>query len=126
MFLVAEIAATVAHVGLAFALVPWIGVAGAGIAFFGLYVWHTFLVWIMARRLTGFTWSSANVRLGLIFLPASALVMAAVMILPVWPATAIGLALTCVTGFYALHQLIRLMPYQALPRVVRMVVPKPR
>jgi PST family polysaccharide transporter len=126
MFLVAEIAATVAHVGLALVLVPWLGVTGAGIAFFGLYVWHTFLVWVMARRLTGFTWSSPNARLGLIFLPASAIVMAAVMMLPVWPATAMGLALTLVTGLYALHQLVALMPYQALPRVVRMFAPKPR
>lgn len=37
------------QVGLAALLVPWIGVDGAGLAFVGLYVWHTVIIYFVAR-----------------------------------------------------------------------------
>src|SRR5690606_11305905 len=76
IFFWTEVAATVVHVGLAWLLVPLIGPDGAGIAFFGLYVWHGVLIYVIAGRMTGFRWSAENMKLGLIFLPASAAVFA--------------------------------------------------
>ena len=65
------------HVGLAWLLVSKFGRVGAGMAFFGLYVWHGVLIYVIVRRLTGFRWSAANSGHVLIFLPASGLVFCA-------------------------------------------------
>ena len=53
MFFWAEVAATVVHVGLAAILVPVVGATGAGIAFCGLYVCHTALVYWLTRSSAG-------------------------------------------------------------------------
>ena len=58
IFFWTEVAATVVHVGLAWLLVRSIGLTGAGMAFFGLYVWHTLLVYVVVRKMTGFRWSA--------------------------------------------------------------------
>ncbi len=75
-----ELAAGLLHVGLAWMLTVRFGVVGAGAAFFGLYVWHGLIVYVIARWMTGFRWSAANVVLALVFLPATAAVFAP------WPA----------------------------------------
>jgi PST family polysaccharide transporter len=119
VFFWTEVAATAVHVGLAWLLVPQVGLTGAGIAFFGLYVWHSSLIYVIVRRISGFRWSAENLRLGLIFLPAAAIAFAALMLLPFWPATVIGVALTAATGLYSLRLLLKLMPTESLPGFVR-------
>lgn len=111
-----EVAATTVHVGLAWLLVGVFGSVGAGAAFFGLYVWHSILIYVIVRRLSGFRWSYENCRLGLVFLPASVLVFAAVTLLPLWPATVIGLLMTMLTGAHSLRVLTELVP---LPATIR-------
>lgn len=110
-----EVAAATVHVGLALLLVPQIGATGAGVAFFGLYVWHGCLIYAVVRRMSGFRWSADNIRLGAIFLPAAAIAFAALTLLPFWPATAIGSALTAATGIYSLRLLLKLVPAARLP-----------
>jgi PST family polysaccharide transporter len=119
VFFWTEVAATTVHVGLAWLLVPLIGLTGAGVAFFGLYVWHGSLIYMIVRRMSGFRWSAENLRLGAIFLPAAAVAFAALMLLPFWPATVIGIALTTVTGLYSLRLLLKLFPAEKLPGFVR-------
>ncbi|RFB85170.1 hypothetical protein B5K08_27095 [Rhizobium leguminosarum bv. trifolii] len=115
IFFWTEVAATVVHVGLAWLFVSRFGTPGAGMAFFGLYVWHSILIYVIVRRLTGFDWSAANRRHALLFLPASALVFAAFCFLPLWPATALGVVAVVVTGIYSLRMLVRLLPPEAVP-----------
>ena len=88
LFFWTEVAATMVHVGLAFVLVRFFGLAGATMAFFALYVWHGVLIYVIVRRLTGFRWSAANRRIGLLFLPLIGLVFLGCLLLPFWPATA--------------------------------------
>src|SRR5690606_31710093 len=94
IFFWTEVAATLVHVGLAFLLVPRIGPGGAGVAFVGLYLWHTVLIYVVVHRLSGFRWTGANLRLGCVFLPGAGLVFCAFHLLPVWTAAGIGLAAT--------------------------------
>jgi PST family polysaccharide transporter len=122
--LATEIAAGVVHVGLAFLLTKRFGVVGAGAAFFCLYVWHGLLVYAIVRRMTGFRWSAANLRLALVFLPAAAAVFAAFLLLSQPQATIFGLAVTAATGLYSLRMLVRLLPADALPAPLRAWVPK--
>ncbi|WP_315925057.1 O-antigen translocase [Mesorhizobium sp. SP-1A] len=122
--LATEIAAGVVHVGLAWLLTKRFGVAGAGAAFFCLYVWHGLLVYAIVRRMTGFRWSAANLRLALVFLPAAAAVFAAFLLLSQLQATMFGLAVTVATGLHSLRMLVRLLPADALPAPLRAWVPK--
>ncbi|WP_018099493.1 O-antigen translocase [Sinorhizobium meliloti] len=118
-FFWAEVAATTAHVGLAWFLVGMFGTVGAGAAFFGLYVWHSLLIYIIVRRLSGFRWSDKNRRLALTFLPASALVFGALALLPLWPATIFGLLMTALSGAHSLRVLTELVPVSSLPATIR-------
>ncbi|MFU0507203.1 O-antigen translocase [Pseudaminobacter sp. NGMCC 1.201702] len=119
IFFWTEVAATLVHVGLAWLLVRRFGLGGSGAAFFGLYVWHAVLIYIIVRRLSGFRWSAANLKLGLIFLPASGLVFSLFAVLPFWPATAVGTLIVLLSGLYSLHMLLKLLPADAFPSAIR-------
>ncbi|MEQ1955514.1 O-antigen translocase [Mesorhizobium sp. CN2-181] len=115
IFLFTEIAATVVHVGLAWFLVGQFGLVGAGIAFFGLYVWHGVLIYWISRRLSGFRWSGVNMMLAMAYLLAAALVLSAFYMLPPWQATAVGTLVVIVACFSSLRMLLKLLPREKLP-----------
>ena len=119
IFFWTEVAAAVVHVGLAWIFVSLLGTQGAGMAFFGLYVWHSILIYVIVRKLTGFRWSAANRRHGLLFLPASGLVFLMFSILPLWPATVIGFVAVALCGLYSLRMLIDLLPPESVPATIR-------
>ncbi len=119
IFLCTEVAATSVHLGLAWLLVPRLGVSGSGVAFFGLYLWHSVLVYMVVRRLTGFRWSAANRRHGVIMLSLSGLVFLAFGNLSPWQAMLTGSVAVIVTATYSLRMLVRLLPPEALPAIVR-------
>lgn len=118
IFFLTEVAETIVHVALAWLLVAWLGPIGAGIAFFGAYVWHTVFIYFVVRRLSGFRWSAENLKLSLIFLPASGLVFAAFALLPFWEATTVGGLLVALSGFYSLYMLLKLVPANSLQPVL--------
>ena len=115
IFFWTEVAATVVHVGLAWLLTLRFGVAGATMAFFGLYVWHGILIYIIVRRLTGFRWSPENRRLGILFLPIVGFVFCAFYFLPFGVATAVGILATLLTGIYSLRRLLNLVSLERIP-----------
>ncbi len=119
IFFSVEVAAAVVHVGLAWLFVGTFGIAGAGIAFFGLYVWHSIVMYWIVRRFTQFRWSAANRRLIMAYLPISTVVFGAFKVLPLWQATGLGLATTIVVGLYSLRVLAGLLPEHAFPRLIR-------
>jgi len=47
---------------LAWACLGYFGLAGAGIAFFGSYVFHWVMIYAIVNRLSGFRWSASNAR----------------------------------------------------------------
>jgi antigen flippase len=117
-----EVAATVVHVGLAFMLIGRFGLAGATMAFLGLHIWDGVLIYVIAGRLTGFRWSAANRRTGLLFLPLTGAVFCGFLVLPVWIATAFGFVAALASGIYSLRVLCRLVSLDRVPRVVRDVL----
>jgi len=119
IFFWVEAGATVVHVGLAYVLVGRFGLAGATMAFFGLYIWHGFLIYAIVRRLTGFRWSAANKRTGLLFLPLIGAVFSGFFLLPIWMATAAGIVAVCGSGIYSLRMVCRLVSLDGVPRFVR-------
>jgi PST family polysaccharide transporter len=119
IFFWTEVAATVVHVGLAFILVRSFGLAGATMAFFGLYIWHGFLIYFIVHRLTGFRWSAANRRTALLFLPLIGVVFCSFLVLPVWLATALGTLAVVGSGVYSLRVVCRLVSADRIPGFLR-------
>lgn len=122
IFIATEVAATVIHVGLSAALVPVLGIDGAGMAFFCLYVCHGVIVYVIVRRACGYAVSIENRLMVVFFGVCCASSFAAFVYLPFWWATLVGFALTSITGLFSLFALLRLVPPGSLPKPVRWVL----
>jgi PST family polysaccharide transporter len=95
------------------------GLNGAGMAFFASYVFHGLMIYPIARRLSGFRWSAANLRAGAGLLPTvGGAFMASLWLPPTW-ALVIGAVATVASGLYALHRLDELVPADGKPSVLR-------
>jgi len=119
IFFWTELAAAVVQVGLAWFLVARFGLAGAGAAFFGLYVWHGLLIYFIVRRLTGFRWSAANRRMGLFFLSLITGVFCGFYVLPFWAASSFGVVATLASGLYSVRTLLHLTSLERIPSPIR-------
>lgn len=126
LFYVAEVAAAMVHVGLAFLLVPRWGVNGAAMAFAGLYVWHGVFVYLLVRRLTGFAWSRVNVTRMLVQGPLIAVVFSAGVFLPTLTAVLCGVGIAAGSFVYSVRELAKLVPMQGAPRCLQTLLRKCR
>jgi PST family polysaccharide transporter len=108
LFFWTEVAATAVHVGLVWLLLPRLGVLGAGVAFLGLYVWHSILIYLVVRRLSGFRFSAENLRLGSLYLTAAGIAYGATVLAPFGLGLAISALLTLVCCAHALRSLLTL------------------
>jgi PST family polysaccharide transporter len=114
-----DLAWALVHVGLAWPCIQWFGLEGAGVAFLCSYVFHGFLVYPVVRRLTGFRWSSHNVRTGTLFLALITLVFVGFYRLSPALATAVGLVAVAVSVTYSAWILVTLVPLGELPAPIR-------
>jgi enterobacterial common antigen flippase len=119
LFFFAELAWTVVAIALAWTCVRSFGLTGAGIAFFGSYVFHAVLIYELVRRLTGFRWSPANTQTGSLLLPLIAVVFCGFSVLPPLWAESIGVLATVLSGVYSLRVLLTLTPFHNIPLPVR-------
>jgi antigen flippase len=119
IFFATELAAASIQVVLAWLLVPRFGLAGAGVAFCGLYVWHTILVYIIVRRLSGFRFSRVSLKTGIIFLMLICGVFAGFFVMPFWPATCVGVAASLLSSCYSLRAILHLTSTQRIPGPIR-------
>jgi antigen flippase len=122
LFFVTELAWTVVHVGLAWICVQSVGLPGAGIAFFGSYVFHGLMIYCLVRRVSGFRWSANNGRTGLLFVAVLSLVFCGFYVLPPLAATIVGSLALVVSTLFSIRALVTLVPLHELPRPVRKLV----
>jgi antigen flippase len=109
------------YVALAWAGLRLFGLPGIGMAFLGLYAFHWCVVYIVVRRMSGFTWSPCNVRLSLFGGTAVLIALCArLKLLEPW-ATIIGSILALLTGLYTLRALIRLVGMGNIYRYLRKI-----
>lgn len=132
LFFLSELAWAIVASGLAWICVNTYGLNGAGIAFFGSYVFHGLLTYPIARRLTGFQWSSESKRNGAVFLLLIAMVFAGFYRLPVVWAVGSGAVITVASGLYSLRLVSKLLPWERIPSplqrfliATRLCVPTP-
>lgn len=119
MFLAVDAAWTVANIGLTATLLPLFGLNGAGVAFFVPYILHGALVYPIARSLTGFRWSSENLRAGALFLSSIAIAFLAPYVLPgLWFAAAGGV-LMLLSSIYSIRRLSAIVSTDRAPMKLR-------
>jgi PST family polysaccharide transporter len=115
VFFCSELAWTVVHIGLAWICIGTAGLNGAGMAFFGSYVFHALMIYPIVRCLSGFRWSPANRRTSVFFLSMIAAVFCSFYALPVVAATCIGAIAALIGSAYSMRTLVRLLPWDRIP-----------
>ena len=98
------------------------GLKGVGMAFFASYVVYWIGVYLIIRRLSGFRWSSANLRLAAILSPVVAAVFVGWYFLSTPVAMISGTVITFLVGIYSLKTLCTLVPLQRFPKLVQKII----
>jgi PST family polysaccharide transporter len=80
-----------------------------GIAFLMMYIFHTVVTWLAARRLSGFRWSAVNLSRLIWLLPAVLAAFLFTLTLPTLWAVLIGGMLALLVGLYSLRSLYTLV-----------------
>ncbi len=119
IFLAAEAAWTVVNVGLTWLCVKAFGLNGAGIAFFGSYVFHGLMIYPIVRRLSGFRWSAINRKTGLLFVSSSMIVFCGFYVLPLFWAYGVGTLMVILSGVYSIRVLLNLVAPEQIPLPAR-------
>ena len=106
LFFCSEFLANLVHLILIYWGMKSFGLAGLGMAFFGMYVCYTLGIALVAARLTGFRWTRSNLRLGLGGMLATALVflLHSFRLNDGW-LMVVGSLTVVATGLYALRKL---------------------
>jgi enterobacterial common antigen flippase len=118
VFVAAEVAWAVVNVGLSWYCVGRYGLSGAGIAFFASYVFHALLIYPIVHRMSGFVWSTENLRTAGAFLTLAGLVFTGLQLLPSWLGYTLGLALLGLSSVTSIRSLLALVGTSNLPRSV--------
>jgi PST family polysaccharide transporter len=122
LFFWSELAWTIVNLALTWISVAYFGLAGAGIAFCGSYVFHGCLIYGIVSSLSGFRWSNDNRETGLVFLCMIAVVFCGFHVLPYALAICLGAALGSLAAVYSTRVLLTLVSIDMFPRPLRYVL----
>jgi PST family polysaccharide transporter len=115
-FFWSEAAWTVVYLALAWVCVDSFGLNGAGIAFFGSYIFHVLMVVLIVRRLSGFRWSVETKKASFFFIALLGLVFWATHTLPPVLGVITGTLVAALSGVYSVRVLIKLVSHDRIPR----------
>jgi PST family polysaccharide transporter len=122
LFIFSEVAWAVVSIALAWISIVHVGVTGAGIAFFGSYIFHGCLVYPIARHLSGFRWSRDNLCVGLVYTSVIAAVFCGFYWLPLSAAVSFGTIAALGSGIYSMWAFSRLVSFDEIPRPLRRII----
>jgi PST family polysaccharide transporter len=125
LFLLSDAAWTVMYILLAWIGVRLFGVKGAGIAFFGSYVFHWLVTYPIVQWLSGFHWHLENRRLGMRFLVLIGLVFCGFYLLPLVWAVCVGVVGLFASTFYSMRSLAGLASSDRIPRSLQRLLDMP-
>jgi enterobacterial common antigen flippase len=118
LFVGTDLAWACFNVGMTYWGVIRFGVVGAGMAYAASYVLHCLMVYPIAHRLTGFSWSRDNRTVLLIFIGLIAAVFAAPYVLPAPYVGGFGIAAFLLSSGHSLSKLARLPGLPPLPNAI--------
>lgn len=117
-FFFTELASNTIYMFLAAALLHFLGLYGVGVAFACLYFFHLALMFLVARRMTGFRWSHENRRIALIVAPVTLALFLATQFLPEkWVIASGSLASLCAV-YLSLRRLCRILSLCRVPQPI--------
>ncbi len=116
LFFWSELAWTVVYVALAWVCVTAFALNGAGIAFFASYVVHVLMIYLIVRRLSGFQYSAANMKVSLLFILILVLVFCGFYGLPYPVALVVGILALTATIIYSIRHILHLVSPTMIPR----------
>jgi len=119
LFIGGDLAWTVVHIGMAWFGMQRFGLEGAGMGFFGAYLFHAVFNYVVVARLSGFRWSAENQKIGLVHLSLIAMAFGVFFVLPPMWAMAAGSVVGLVSGVYSLRGLVTLVAPDRIPRQFR-------
>jgi len=111
-----EVAWTIVYLGLAWLCVDIFNLNGAGIAFFGSYVFHVIMIYVIVQRLSFFRWSIENLKTSALYLALIAVVFCSFYALPPLFAMGIGTLAVLLSGIYSIQVLLNLVSPDRIPR----------
>jgi PST family polysaccharide transporter len=114
-----ELAWTVVHLSLAWVCIKNFGIEGAGIAFFGSYIFHGALIYAITSRMSGFRWSFHNRVSAIVFLILIAGTYCGLQALPEEVASVLGALMTLLAAVYSMAVLTSLASPSRIPKAVR-------
>jgi PST family polysaccharide transporter len=122
LFIGCELAWALVSLSLAWLCIDRFGLTGAGISFFGSYVFHGFLIYAVVKRLNGFHWSRENRLVGSVFLLVIAVVFCSFYVLPSIAAGLLGVITTTTAGVYSIQTLASLVSLDRIPVPVKRIL----
>jgi PST family polysaccharide transporter len=122
LFLWSELGWTVVYVALAWVCVTAFALNGAGIAFFGSYIFHVLMIYLIVRRLSGFQYSTANIKSSLLFILIIVLVFCGFYGLPYPVAMIVGILALTATSIYSIRHTLNLVSPTLIPRPILRVL----
>jgi antigen flippase len=122
LFFWSELGWTVVYVALAWVCVTAFALNGAGIAFFGSYVFHVLMIYLIVRRLSGFQYSASNVKASLLFILVLIFVFCGLYGLPYRVAMVVGIFVLTATSIYSIRRILNLVSPALLPRPLMRVL----
>jgi len=112
-----ELAAFGTYLAMAWSGLQWFGLMGAGIAFFGMYVFHVTMMYTVVRRMTGFRWDSQYLGFATVGLSAALFVL---WVRLEWPepwATLVPCTLSAAASLYSLKKLLAIVGFERMQRI---------
>jgi PST family polysaccharide transporter len=122
IFFWTEVLAAMIHVVSAWLMVPFIGLAGAGAAFFILYVCHTIVIYALVRRLSGFRLSPDNRRAATFTIMGAVGLFVSSLTLPFGPAMALAIGVVATASVISLRSIVAVVPRDTIPAPIRSFV----
>ena len=118
LLIFSELAWTIVYLGLAWVCVSSFNLKGAGIAFFGSYIFHVLMIYVIVRRLSGFRWSTTNIQTSFLYLALIAVVFCSYYTLPPVLAMGVGTLAVLLSGVYSIQVLLNFISLERIPRPV--------
>jgi antigen flippase len=122
LFFWSEFGWTVVYVALAWVCVTAFALNGTGIAFFGSYIFHVLMIYLIVHQLSGFRYSAANVKASLLFILVLGLVFCGYNALPYYVAMVVGILVLMATSIYSIRQILNLVSPALVPRPILRVL----
>lgn len=119
IFLATDVAWILVNLSLTWFCVKAFGLHGTGMAFFGSYVFHGLMIYPIARSLSGFHWSAANRKTGLLFLSSITVVFCGFYLLPPLLAYSVGTIAMILHSVYSIKTLLSLVSSNRIPQRVQ-------